>query len=455
MRKTWFWILAAGLCFAGRLAGTACAAGPNYRVDLNVDREQGIYRCGEMATYTATIIVDGKPAETGEVTITVGTWTGVRVHEEKLKVEGKPVQTKMTYDKPGFLLGRAVYRAADGKEIRDAYGTGVGFDPDKLETAAVMPKDFDEFWANARKERDAIPIDLRLTPCTNASTADVDVFKISVANINNTRAYGYLNIPKKGKGPYPVSVNVPGAGPGPCKPGGGLWSARQGAIFMETNVHDYDVEPFDGDPVDLKKAYEGSYSRRGAPDKRNYYFYRAILGIDRLIGYVASRPDVDRAKFSLWGISQGGGFALIMGGLNNDKFASIWSNVAGMCDHAAYRLDRETSWPGLIPDGVRKDPAKEPVYREFSAYFDAVNFARRIKAPTIIGAGMADDCCKAANIYCAFNVIKAPKRIATGPKTIHPGEPPAINKIQDKEWQEIVKKAGEEIAKAAGQKSNE
>jgi len=288
-------------------------------------------------------------------------------------------------------------------------------------------------------------MDLRLTEYTNVCTPKVTVFKISVANINGTRAYGYLHVPRQGNGPFRVSVVVPGAGA--AKGPGGMGSASGGAIVLEVSVHAYDIPPYDGEPVDGWKVYNslGNYKLIGAPDKKKSYFYRAILGIDRLIEYVASRPDVDRKRFGISGESQGGGLTLILGGLNNDKFTSIWSKVPGICDQAAYRLNRETSWPGLIPGEMRKDPVKEQIYRDFAAYFDAVNFARRIKAPTIIGAGMADDCCLAANIYSVYNVITAPKRIATGPKTIHPGTPPAMDGLSDKEWGEIVKQAGERI----------
>jgi cephalosporin-C deacetylase len=282
----------------------------------------------------------------------------------------------------------------------------------------------------------------------------VDAFKISVANVGGTRAYGYLCVPRKGKPPFPVSVSVPGAGPGWAQ-ASTFGARRHGAITLQANVHVYDIPPYDGEPVDFMKiynGYEGGYTRWGRPDKKKYFFYRAILGIDRLIGYVASRPDADRTRFEIAGTSQGGGLALILGGLNNDKFTMIWSDVAGMCDHAAYRLGRETSWPGLVPHDAHgqppKDPAEEQRYREFSAYFDAVNFARRIKCPTLVGAGLGDDCCKAANIYSAYNVIRAPKRIFTC-QGGHPVTPRAMNDYHDKEWDEAVKKAGEEIGRAA------
>lgn len=411
------------------------------RLAVSTDHDNGIYRCGEEAVISASVTVDGKPLATGEVAITVGPPRGKALHEAKLPLDGKPVQTKMTADKPGLMMAQASYTGQDGKETK--WMIGLMFDPEKIEAAAVMPADFDAFWAEARKERDAIPMDLKLEPCPRHSTSDTDVFILSAANIDGTRAYGFLSVPKAGNPPFRVVVEVPGAGYGLYAP-----IKSKGIIRLDASVHAY--EPFQAQPgrEELNKVYDGNYSRSGRPDRKKFFFYRAILGIDRLIGYVASRPDANRSQFSINGTSQGGGLALILGGLNNDKFTSVSSVSPGMCDHTAYRLGRQKSWPGLIPAEAHKDSAEEQKYREFSAYFDAVNFARKIKCPTIMGTGLRDECCWADGIYAAYNVIQAPKRIFTD-QGGHPSTPVAMTTYRDAAWSEALKKAGEEIGRAA------
>ena len=54
-----------------------------------------------------------------------------------------------------------------------------------------------------------------------------------------------------------------------------------------------------------------------------------------------------------------------------------------------------------------------------SAYFDAVNFARKIECPTIVSVGFIDRTCCPSSVYSAYNVITAPKRLFTDPLAGH------------------------------------
>jgi len=78
-----------------------------------------------------------------------------------------------------------------------------------------------------------------------------------------------------------------------------------------------------------------------------------------------------------------------------------------MCDHQAPLSERRHSWPGLLARSTRRTDD----WVKMSEYFDAVNFARRIKAPILVSAGFIDTTCPPTNVYAAFNVIKAPKGI--------------------------------------------
>jgi cephalosporin-C deacetylase-like acetyl esterase len=66
-----------------------------------------------------------------------------------------------------------------------------------------------------------------------------------------------------------------------------------------------------------------------------------------------------------------------------------------------------------------------------SAYFDAVNFARKI-APSvsaIMAVGFIDDTCPPCSVYAAYNILRGPKCIFNGPLTGH-GFIPEFQKIQ-------------------------
>jgi cephalosporin-C deacetylase-like acetyl esterase len=425
--------LAAVLSGGIRFAALGSDAVPSWRrgegLNLRVlpDHPDGLYAGDERAVFTVTATRGGKPVADGEVAFRVTTPMGVSIADAKAPLKDGTATMTATMDKPGFVLCEAAFAAA-GEHSMQAR-CGAGFDVLKIAPATALPDDFDAFWAAARKERDAIPADLKLTKMEAESSDKADVFKISLANINNTRIYGYLAVPKGRKGPFPAQVYVPGAGTGVTdfsSEARGATSAiatRHGAIGLLVNVHDFDIQPYDGEPVNMQKVYNDSYSRRGAPDAKNYYFYRAILGIDRAIDYLAGRPDWDGKHMVMKGGSQGGGFTLILTGLNQHVTAAA-ASVAGMCDHAGYRAGHAFAWPRLIPRDVQmKDSDEERKWLKFAAYFDAVNFARNIKCPTIMGIGLLDESGRPGPNYAAYNLIKGPKRMFTGPDTGHAAAP--------------------------------
>jgi cephalosporin-C deacetylase-like acetyl esterase len=65
-----------------------------------------------------------------------------------------------------------------------------------------------------------------------------------------------------------------------------------------------------------------------------------------------------------------------------------------------------------------------------AAYYDAVNFARRIKAPGLHTWGYNDTTCPPTSMFAAYNVITAPKQLNLALVTGHnliAGETAAIN----------------------------
>ena len=403
------------MCVALMLAQGLYAASKNrVKLTLKVDHENGLYRCGEDAVFTATVTKNGEPVEEGEVTLTVKTWSKKLLAKKKVVLAQGPARITATSQTPGFVLCKAIYKS--GKK-GDEVEVGAGFDVTKIKAAAVTPDDLDAFWKEGMDAFKDIPLDLKLTRC-KTSTDEVDVFKISIANINDTRAYGYLRIPLKKKGPFPVRIFPYSAGRKPMEIVNASKECKRGVIILNASVHPHDIEPLDGSAKPLMEAYIHTYPSIGVPDKKKFYFYRAILGINRLIEYVASRPDVDLDHFVMTGKSQAGGLAFILGGMNQ-RFTAVAACVPGMCDHVAYRIGNMSAWPGLIPYKIRKDSVKEPIYRDFSGYYDAVNFCRKIKVPTIVSAGLVDHTCKPGVIYAAYNQIDAPKRMFTGPNDAH------------------------------------
>jgi cephalosporin-C deacetylase-like acetyl esterase len=179
-------------------------------------------------------------------------------------------------------------------------------------------------------------------------------------------------------------------------------------------------------PGDLEKRTH--YSIAGAPDRNRYYFRRAILGLDRAINYLVSREDFDGKHLIVTGGSQGGGLSLILAGLNEHVTAAA-AGVPALCDQRAELIGRSATWPRLLAYAGHRSPD----WVSMSEYFDGVNFARRIKCPTVVQVGFIDNTCPATSVYAAYNVITAPKYIFNGPLSGHGGNMPGSDFVM--KWQ--------------------
>jgi cephalosporin-C deacetylase len=383
-------------------------------IKVTTNHAKALYKCGEKAVFTVTVKNNqDKLIKQGTVKATL-TLDGLKKVDAKSfnLAENNPFTITGTLPKPGFL--RLTCYAKINKKTYSGLGA-VGYEPLKITQGNPEPRDFDQFWKNSREQLAKQPLDLKLKLIEKQSNAKQNSYQISFANINSTRIYGFLSIPK-GKGPFPAIVSVPGAGPGWNSSSWATKWGNQGVIGLLMNVHSYN--PY----VEKKKLMEEykkqnklkRYYLQGAPDRDKFFFKKSILGINRAINYVAARPEFDKKHFVVYGSSQGGAHTLILAGLNKNLTAAI-ANVPALCDHGGYLKNRMPGWPKLVLIGYRKAPG----HLEMSGYFDTVNFARRITVPTVICVGFIDRTCSPSSVYAAYNTIKAPKKIINEPTMGH------------------------------------
>ena len=406
-------VLLAAIC----LATTGFAADKKavpVKVAVRTDRADALYSCGQQATFLITVTDQGKPVTEGSVTVVL-TRDGGEVLGKRAIVLAAEKEARVTanLDRPGFVRVEATFYRGKTRHVGLA---GAGFDPEKIKATTIDPKDFDAFWNTARDQIGRFPLDVRLDKLEKQSSGTVDSYAISFGNIDGTRSYGFLAVPRVQKGPFPAYVTVPGAGPGPFGPATG-WAGK-GCLALQMGVHRYDVGSLGKQGI--KDAYKrlnekGTYSHHGKPNPRAFYFYRSILGIDRAINWLAARPDWDGVHMVIDGSSQGGAFALIMAGLNR-HITGAAANVPALGEHAAFLDGRQPGWPNLTR-GLEGD-ARDKVLA-MSAYYDTVNFARRITCPVIISAGFIDRTCPPGTVYAAYNQIKTQKRMFNGPLAGH------------------------------------
>lgn len=103
------------------------------------------------------------------------------------------------------------------------------------------------------------------------------------------------------------------------------------------------------------------------------------------------------------GGSQGGALSIVTAGLDpRIKFLAAF--YPALCDYAGYLHKRAGGWPHYYRNA-------QPVANEVEtlAYFDVVNFARRVNAPGWYSWGYNDVTCPPTSMYSAYNVIPGAK----------------------------------------------
>jgi len=418
-----------GLTFAGAYGWLSIfpfvACGATYKVDI--DRPDGIYSCGETATFTVRLL------ETNGLVASAQPFA-------KLDNFGTTVLTNMPFDvtttdlsftvsgmlrEPGFLR-LSLPPTKSGRN--DPYVFSVGFEPERIRKGSPSPSDFGAFWAEARARLGReVPIDAQVVRVPERSTAAFDFFRISFATFGR-RVHGYMSVPTdKAKAPFPVDFEVNAAGFGD-------WTNDMAGDGDSIHVK-FSVYPFPPDWKWRESGLEAKYkamdaevkARYGAPrycqagiteSRESYFFYPVILGIDRAVDWVAARPDVDRSRFRYQGTSQGGGFGFYLCGLNR-AFTRAAFYVPAITDTMGYLAGRQSGWPQIVENNSSTSERRAAA-EKWAPYFDGANFASRITCPVRVAVGFSDITCPPCAVYAAYNEIKvADKSIGTGVGMTH------------------------------------
>lgn len=409
----------------GNMDAVAADAGRTWRVET--DRPGAIYRCGESATFTVTLLSTNgllKPPDLANVKVRLDNFGPHVITNTVFDLsQTNSFEISATLAEPGFLR---IVLPKTGDPRKNPCDFSAGFEPERIRKGSPSPADFDEFWAKTAADFDAtVPLDPQLVPMPELSTEALDYWRVSFAAPHGTRVYGFLSIPKgaSAKRKFPVRFEVPAAGHGG-------WTFRMqpanDAICMMMMVHPFEPPDDEEENIrrqnavrdDLKKRYgTRNYTIAGLDVSReDYYFYRAILGINRAVEWLAGRPEVDLTDFTYSGASQGGGFGLYLMGLNR-RFTRGVLYVPACTDTMGGLAGRQSGWPNPLQD----DPPGSKAARERNApYFDGANFASRICCPVRVAVGFSDTTCPPCAVYATYNEIRvADKGIVNGVGMTH------------------------------------
>ena len=366
------------------------------KIEVICDRPSHIYRLGEKAKFTITTPQAGVAVEAvftadGEAELARFNVTTPCTLKQSLPFPGV---LRCTVNAPGMERGIA----------------GAAFDPGSIRPVLPEPEDFREFWQNALAGQEKIPADFKSEELTDLSDEEFQVFMIECNTVNDAKCYAYLRLPRSGE-PTPLMVYYEGAGVGMCHEYFKLhcatadkWlSARIAHLHIFT--HPYRPPVTRAEHEEIHKEYLaslgcGSYWNHGL-DKgpEHTFFYRAILGSVRMINHVTAMPEIDRARISYLGASQGGGFGVYLTALCPQINAAC-CGVPAFCDCGGFLA-------GHHPPTSENRSFRE--YYSVMRYFDPANFASMIQVPVYMSCGLIDVTCQPSAVYAAYNELQGNK----------------------------------------------
>ena len=382
------------------------------------DHADWLYKTGEKANIEIQFYKYGIPRN-GEVTYTVGndllgtdTKGTVTLKNGRAKIN---IGTKKT---PGFR-DVVLTMKLDGQSY--THHVKVGFSPEKIQPFTQEPKDFNTFWQGNLDELAKIPLSYTKEIAKEYCTDKVDCYLVKIPVSRRKQCvYGYLFYPKNAQpGKHPVVLCPPGAGIKTIKePLRHKYYAENGFIRLEIEIHGLDPrlpkETFD----DISRAFNSDptgYLENGIDNRDRYYMKHVYLALVRCIDLLTSLPEWDGRNVAVQGGSQGGALALVAAGLDKRVNLCVVNHPA-LSDMAGYTEKGRT---GGYPHFNRMTGLYTPSNISTMAYYDVVNFARKVKATSYMTWGYNDNTCPPTTSYAVWNTLNCEKESLITPINEH------------------------------------
>ena len=223
----------------------------------------------------------------------------------------------------------------------------------------------------------------------------------------------------RGPGPFPALLQVPGAGVRNYK--GQIGLASEGVITLEIGIHGMPVNLVPEVYAALARAGLNNYQFTYLDDRNNFFYRRVYLGCLRANDYLTSHPKWDGKNLMVSGYSQGGMLSIVTTALDS-RVTSLAVAYPAFCDVTGYLHGRAGGWPGIFrpgADGKIQTLAPDEPRLVTTAYYDTVNFAKRVKVPGFYSFGYNDNVCPPTSMLAAYNIITAPKELVISPEQAH------------------------------------
>jgi cephalosporin-C deacetylase-like acetyl esterase/lysophospholipase L1-like esterase len=348
----------------------------------------GIYARGERVGWTVSVTA-GTRAPAGSYTYTVKENDDTIVAQGAFDMESGGARIETVVEHPAMLYVTIERQPPCAPSERIATG-GAAVDPTGLEPTARRPADFDAFWDAKLAALARVPIHPVLVRIPSPR-AGVELYRVRLDSVGS-HVQGYLAVPAHA-GRFPALVIYQYAGVYALDPRAVTERAAEGWLAFDVDSHDLPPDQGTGVPTD--------YASIGDTDRDTSYFLAMYLRDTRALDYIETNRQWDGRTIVLLGTSMGGQQSLVTAGLNPHRVTAVLVNEPSGADSNGALHGRYVGYPWWH--------TTDPRVLHTALYFDTVNFASRIRAPSVVTMGFIDRTVPPAGVWTALNQIPAPK----------------------------------------------
>jgi cephalosporin-C deacetylase len=358
----------------------------------------GIYKLGETVGWNVTL-----PGDAAPVTYVIRKNNLETIGSGAFQ-PGRPGRIEVQSNELGNEAGMVYVEIVGNSPGAPKKALGAAVAPEKIGASIPAPQDFDAFWTGKIRMLRNIPPHPVLTHRPSDKDG-VDFAVLRLDQLEGRHVWAQVASPhdESGKQKYPALVMFEWGGPHFLPKATVTDRAAEG--WLAVNVEPHDAMP--DQPQSYYAALPESlqhFEMSGPHDRDHYFLLYMFLGNIRVLDYLASRPDWDGKTLVVTGTSLGGQQALCAAGLN-PRVTAVLALVPAGADANGVAHGRQVGWPWL----GRSDPQE----LQTGQYFDTVNCATHIKAPTLMAFGFIDTLTPPVGNWAAFNAIQGPKEAAS------------------------------------------
>ncbi len=224
-----------------------------------------------------------------------------------------------------------------------------------------------------------------------------------------TRVFAYYGRPKSGDGPFPAMLLVHGGGGKAFREWAELWAKRgYVALAMDTAGHGPDGQRLpDGGPDQDDNGKFGDFTDS---DANQMWTYHAVAAVLRGHSLLASRPEVDRQRIGVTGISWGGYLTCIVAGVDDRIKVAVPVYGCGF-------LNDNSAW-------LARFAKMSPEQRDrWLKYFDPSQYLPGVRCPILFVNGTNDFAYPLDSYQKSYRLIPGPVDLCIRVRMPH-GHPP-------------------------------